>query len=50
MENKNINTIAVTDIKVTVQIPEKVAEHIMHEKINIIYDILKPKSNSEAQK
>ena len=44
MENKNVDTIAVTNIKVTVQIPEKVAEHIMREKINIIYDILKPKN------
>jgi hypothetical protein len=33
----------VTEIEVTVHIPDNVPEHIKQSKINIIYDILNPK-------
>lgn len=34
------------NITVTIRIPENIPEHIVQEKINYIYDVLKPK-NSE---
>lgn len=44
-EKKAKNTrICVDDIKVTVHVPDKISESIRREKINLIYDILTPKS------
>lgn len=36
--------ICVDDIKVTVHVPDKISESVRREKINLIYDILTPKS------
>jgi hypothetical protein len=35
-----------SEIKVSVQIPDNVSEHIKQQKINIIYDILNPEKIS----
>lgn len=37
----------IDNIKVTIRIPENVPEHVIQEKINYIYDVLKPKSTEQ---
>ena len=39
--------ICVDDIKVTVHIPDKISESVRREKINLIYDVLTPKSTQD---
>lgn len=35
------------NVKVTIRIPENVPEHVIQQKINYIYDVLKPKSKKK---
>lgn len=47
---KNTNITSTTEIKVTVRIPSDVSESIKQQKINRLYDILKPKIAMENSK
>ena len=43
--NKNKNT--QTEVKVTIHTPDKISESIKQQKINRLYDILKPKNEDK---
>lgn len=43
MEQENTKT-----VKVTIHVPDKISENIKQQKINRLYDILKPKDKKSA--
>ncbi len=43
-------TTMINNIKVTVRFPERVSEPLKQEKINYIYDLLKPKQANQKEK
>lgn len=47
VDDTNVKNAFVNNIQVTIITPKRVQQRALHNKINRIYDILKPKSNTK---